>query len=189
MHQPQVPMIETYPQFKPRRLAEVELGRLVVVGTSPDGLGRAGLALRVDALSAQGDPTEGVLRLGAGPVRFERHALDEQVVAIDVEYVLQADLDSIATRRLQSGDLVLAAERPAATLFVAAPWRDGDGLLDVSSAIIRPFADSERRARHVALSWALVEFENRQRVFYRHDPPEEEVARAPPRRSVSEDCD
>jgi hypothetical protein len=188
MHQPQVPLIEMYPRFVPRRLAEVELGRLVVVGTPTDGLSRAGLALRVDALSAKGDPTEGVLRLGAGPVRFERHALDELVVAIDVEYVLQADLDSIATRHLQSGDLVLATQRPATTLFVATPWREDDGLLDIASAIIRPLADSERRARHVALSWTLVEFENRQRVFYRHDPLEEEFARAP-RRIVSEDCD
>ena len=93
------------PWVKAKRLGEIELGRLVLLGNSADGSATAGIAIRADALSRAGDITEGVVRLGGGALRFERYALDESLVAIDVEYVLEPDLASATVRPARSGDL------------------------------------------------------------------------------------
>ena len=185
MYQPQVPLVQLSPAFRTARLAEIELGRLILLRAGVGG--GAGLGIRADALSARGDITEGLLRLSGGPARFERYALDDVLVAIDIEYVLEADLTSVAARTPVSGDLIVAPNRPAAGVFIANPWSGSDGLLDLASALIRPYV-AARSAPQTALSWKLTEREQRTRVLLARETPE---ALAPqlPRRAFGEDSD
>src|ERR1700688_1454575 len=104
MYRAETQLIEMIPGFKTRRLSEIELGRLVLLGNSRDGAASAGIGMRADSLSRGGDITEGVIRLGSGRVRFERHELDQSVVAIDIEYLLEPDLASAAVRSPAAGD-------------------------------------------------------------------------------------
>src|SRR5579863_1658765 len=107
MYQPQVPLIAMSPGFRSAQLAEIELGRLVLLRAAADIAAAPGIGLRADALSAQGDLSVGVLRLR--PTRFERCALDEAVIAIDLDYLLEPDLASAVARAPRSGDLLVAA--------------------------------------------------------------------------------
>jgi hypothetical protein len=159
------PLIEMLPGLKAKRLGEIELGRLVLLGNSPDALASAGIAIRADALSRTGDITEGVVRLGGGTPRFERHALDENLVAIDVEYVLEPDLASTAARPAQIGDLVVSSAGGAVGIVISGPWH-GLGLLDVASAVARPFAPATADSSQLTLAWQLVECEARRKVLF-----------------------
>lgn len=165
---PQTQLIEMIPGFQTRRLSEIELGRLVLLGNSRDTMATAGIAIRADALSRAGDITEGVVRLGGGRVRFERHELDQDVIAVDIEYLLEPDLASAAVRAPVAGNLIVPAAGRAAGVLVAGPWQ-GLGLLDIASAVARPFADSSTHNLHVSLAWQLVDREERRRIlFIRH---------------------
>lgn len=185
MYQPQVPLVQLSPAFRSARLAEIELGQLILLRAAAGG--GAGLGMRADALSARGDLTEGLLRLSGGPVRFERYALDDVLVAIDIEYVLEADLTSIVARAPVSGDLIIAPNRPAAAMFIANPWAGNNGLLDLASAVIRPCV-APRSATQTALGWQLSEREQRSRVLLAHEAPEA-LAQELPRRAFGEDSD
>lgn len=187
MYQPPVALIPTSPVFRTQRLGEVELGRLVLLRDSADAAGGPGIGLRAETLSARGDLSEGVLRLSGGPIRFERRGLDDTLVAIDIDYVLEADLGSAAVRALSCGDLVVTPHRPAAAVYVASLWQGAGGLLDIASAIIRPFTAPASPA-HVALAWKLVERDHRTRTLFEHVAPEP-LARNLPRRMSGEDCD
>ena len=183
MYQPQVALIQSSPAFRTARLAEIELGSLVVLREG------AGLALRADALSARGDLTVGVLRLGPGAVRFERCALDTVLVAFDIGYLVEADLTSLAARSPDSGDLIVTANRPPAGLYVTGLFDGTAGLLDLATAVIRPFV-SARSALQLALNWKLVEREQRTRVLFAHEGESLEPARRElPRRAYGEDSD
>lgn len=194
MYQPQIPLIEMSPGFKARRLGEVELGRLVLLrGPAAD----IGVGLRADTLSARGDLTEGVLRLSGAPVRFERIGLEDSVIAIEIEFVLEADPASASARAPRSGDLIVSASRTATGLMVANLWGAGAGVLDLASAVIRPYAGTHE-VTHTVLSWRLVERENRTRVLLDHSAPREPEARLEseephfeeaPRRRFAEDSD
>jgi len=183
MYQPQVPLIQSSPAFRTARLAEIELGRLVLLREA------AGVGVRADALSARGDLSEGVLRLSPGAVRFERCALDAVLVAIDIDYLVEADLTSLAARSPDSGDLIVAANRPPAGLFVTGLFGGTPGLLDLATAVIRPYV-SARSSLQVALRWTLVEREQRTRVLLAHESdPAEPALRELPRRVFGEDSD
>ena len=145
--------------------------------------------MRADALSAGGDLTEGVLRLSPGAVRFERCALDALLVAIDIDYLLEADLTSLAARPPDSGDLIVAANRPPAGLYVTGLFGGTPGLLDFGTAVIRPYV-AARSSTQVALSWKLVEREQRARVLFAHETERAQpVLRELPRRVYGEDSD
>jgi hypothetical protein len=167
MYRPETPLIHMSPGFKTRRLSEIELGRLVLLGDSRDAAAGAGIGMRADSLSRGGDITEGIIRLGSGRVRFERHELDQNVVAIDIEYLLEADLASAAVRSPEAGDLIVAPAGGAMGVLVAGPWH-GLGLLDIVSAVTRPFADPGRHAVPVCLAWQLVHREERRRILFTH---------------------
>ena len=187
MYQPQVPLIRMSPAFRTVKLAAVGLGRLVLLRAAGDLPASPGLGLRADALSAQGDLTEGALRLG-DPIRFERGALEESVVAVEIDYLLEADLASVARRTPTSGDLVLAAHRPgAAGIYVANLWRGTAGVLDIASAVIRPFAGRADTVE-IVFSWKLVEREHRSRTLFERTVSEPAVQERP-RRVYGEDCD
>lgn len=186
MYQSAVPLIHLTPAFRNARLAEVELGRLILLRASADSSGGAGVGVRADALSARGELTEGVLRLSGGPTRFERAGLAETVIAIEVDYLLEADLASAAVRAPTSGDLIVASTHPCAGVFVANLWPGTGGLLDIASAVIRPFAPG--KMTQVALSWKLVERDQRTRILLERSTPEP-FTRELPRRVYSEDCD
>jgi hypothetical protein len=181
MYQPQVPLMQMSPAFRTARLAEVELGCLVLLHDE------AGVGVRADALSARGDLSEGVLRLSGGAVRFERRRLEEAVIAIDIEYELQADLTAVLARAPEPGDLIVAPNRPTAGLFVANLWGGGNGLLDVASALIRPYL-ATRAAPQTVLAWKLIERSERSRVLLVHEAAEP-MSRELPRRAYGEDCD
>jgi hypothetical protein len=185
MYQPQVPLVQLSPAFRTARLAEIELGHLILLRAGVGG--GAGLGMRADALSARGDLSEGLLRLSGGPTRFERCGLDDVLVAIDIDYVLEADLTSIAARAPISGDLIVAPNRPAAGVFVANPWNGSNGLLDLASAVIRSYV-APRAATQTALSWKLTERAQRSRVLLAHEAPEG-LATELPRRAFGEDSD
>jgi len=188
MYQPQVPLIAMSPGFRTVQLAEVELGRLVLLRPAADIAAAAGIGLRADALSAQGDLTVGVLRLR--PTRFERCALDDAVIAIDLDYLLEADLASAVARVPASGDLVVAARRPAAAgIYVAPLWGSAGGLLDIASAVIRPFAAAPKAAAQVVLGWRIVEREQRMRSLFERLPAEPYLQELPRRVQHGEDCD
>lgn len=161
MHRAQTHLIEMIPGFKTRRLSEIELGRLVLLGDSRDAT--AGIGIRADALSRGGDITEGVVRLSGGRVRFEPHELDQNVIAVDIDYLLEPDLASAAARSPEAGDLVVSPAGGAVGVLVAGPWQ-GFGLLDIASAVARPFAIEP--ARHVSLTWQLVHREERRRILF-----------------------
>jgi hypothetical protein len=190
MYRPETQLIEMIPGFKSRRLSEIELGRLVLLGNSGDATASAGIGMRADSLSRGGDITEGVIRLGSGRVRFERHELDQSVVAIDIEYLLEPDLASAAVRSPAAGDLIVAPAGGAMGVLVAGPWH-GLGLLDIASAVTRPFADPGRHALPVCLAWQLVHREERRRILFTHDPRRERQAEDRPRyaseRAVAEE--
>jgi hypothetical protein len=163
MYQPQTHLIEMIPGFKTCRLSEIELGRLVLLGDSRDSSATAGIGIRADALSRGGDITEGVVRLSGGRVRFERYELDQNVIAVDIDYVLEPDLASAVVRSPEAGDLIVSPAGGAVGVLVAGPWQ-GFGLLDVASAVARPFAIEP--ARHVSLAWQLVHREERRRILF-----------------------
>jgi hypothetical protein len=163
MYRPEAHLIEMIPGFKTRRLSEIELGRLVLLGDSRDGSATAGIGIRADALSRGGDLTEGVVRLSGGRVRFERHELDQNVIAIDIDYVLEPDLASAAVRSPAAGDLIVSPAGGAVGVLVAGPWQ-GFGLLDVASAVARPLAIEP--ARYVSLAWQLVQRTERRRILF-----------------------
>ena len=141
MYQPQVPLIAMSPGFRAVQLAEVELGRLVLLRPAADIAAAAGIGLRADALSAQGDLTVGVLRLR--PTRFERCALDDAVIAIDIDYLLEADLAS-AVARVSANDSCCAAssEISCSRLNFSAP---ADSICCSICAIRAPCASAMRR--------------------------------------------
>lgn len=190
MYRPETALIEMIPGFKTRRLSEIELGRLVLLGNPRDATASAGIGMRADSLSRGGDITEGVIRLGSGRLRFERHELDQSVVAIDIEYLLEPDLASAAVRSPAAGDLIVAPAGGAMGVLVAGPWH-GLGLLDIASAVTRPFADPGRHALPVCLAWQLVHCEERRRILFTHDPRRERHAEDRPRyaseRAVAEE--
>src|ERR1700722_4119473 len=183
MYQPQVPLIASSPSFRTARLAEIELGSLVLLRE------RTGVGIRADSLSARGDRSEGVRRLSPGMVRFERCALDAVLVAMQVAYLLEPDLASVTSRAPDSGDLIVAPNRPPAGLFVTALFDGTAGLLDLGTAIIRPYVTT-RSSLQVAFGWRLVEREQRSRVLFAHEGElAEPVRREAPRRAYSEDSD
>jgi hypothetical protein len=185
MYQPPVPLVPMSPAFHAAQLAELELGRLMLLRPGGDGATRPSLGMRVDALSAQGDLLTGVVRLQ--PMRFERCALDESVAALELDYVLEADLTSLVARTPAPGDLLVAARRPAAAVFLASVWGSAAGLLDVNSATIRPFGAAPR-VPQVALGWRLVERVQRSRILFEHLTAEPYLQELP-RRVQGEDCD
>ena len=171
-------LIEMSPGFKTRRLSEIELGRLVLLGTSRDAAANAGIAIRADALSRGGDITEGVVRLTAGQVRFERYELDQSVIAVDIDYVLEPELASAAVRTPQAGNLIVSPAGGATGVLVTGPWQ-GFGLLDIASAVARPFADGGMHGRHLSLAWRLVHREERHKTLFTHYASERESDDAP----------
>lgn len=188
MYQPQVPLIPMSPRFKTQRLAQVELGQLLLLRDSADAHGGAGLGVRADALSAQGELIEGLVRLSGGPTRFEQRALQDNVIALQIDYLLEADLAHAAIRPPESGDLLVSAQRPGAALFIGGVWPGAAGLLDLAAAVIRPFGPAGRTPTHVALTWRLVERDNRTRTLLERAAPEP-LVEARPRRAFGEDCD
>ncbi|HEY8053629.1 MAG TPA: hypothetical protein VIE42_12600 [Steroidobacteraceae bacterium] len=182
-YRPETWLIDMAPGFNLRRLGEIELGRLVLLGNSRDGRTAAGLGIRADALSRAGDLTEGIVRLGPAGVRFERHELDQNVMAVSVDFVLEPDLASAAVRRIEAGDLIISPANGAVGVLVTGPWQ-GLGLLDIGSAVTRPFADSSARSPPLSLAWQLVHREERRRILFTHSPderPGEYRGAAPPR--------
>jgi hypothetical protein len=166
-YQQRKPLIEMLPGLRAKRLGEIELGRLVLLGNSADGTAIAGIAIRADALSRAGDITEGVVRLGGGAPRFERHALDDTLVAIEVEYLLEPDLASASARPARTGDLVVSPASGAVGVVITGPWQ-GFGLMDVASAVARPFAQAKPDGVQVMLAWRLVELEARSKILFVH---------------------
>ncbi len=190
-YQQRMPLIEMLPGLRAKRLGEIELGCRVLLGNSADGTPIAGIAIRADALSRAGDITEGVVRLGGGAPRFERHALDDTLVAIEVEYLLEPDLASATARPAQAGDLLVSPASGAVGVVITGPWQ-GFGLMDVASAVARPFAQAKPDGVQLMLAWRLVEREARSKILFvrqasesRCDPlprdvserPDDEVAR------------
>jgi hypothetical protein len=171
MYQPQTPLITTSPRFRNRRLAEIELGQLVLLATGDDVTGSASLGIRGDALSRRGEIIEGVFRLGAASVVFERHGLDDNLAALEIEYELQADLAGSMSQVRRPGDLLVRLPGAHTSLVVAGPW-DGPGLLDLGSAVARAYTEDPPRTRSIALSWRLVDRRDRSHVLFRRTPPE-----------------
>jgi hypothetical protein len=171
-YRPETWLIDMAPGFNSRRLGEIELGRLVLLGNSRGGTASAGLGIRADALSRAGDLTEGIVRLGPEQVRFERHELDQNVMAVNVDFVLEPDLASAAVRRIEAGDLMVSPANGAVGVLVTGPWQ-GLGLLDIASAVVRPVADSGARSPPLSLAWQLVHREERRRILFTHYPDEQ----------------
>jgi hypothetical protein len=182
MYQPHPPLIELSPRLSMRRLSEVELGRLLLAGAAGAG---PGFAIRGDVLTERGDIIEGLFRLHAERIRFERRDLSDRVVAIETVFVLEAELDSIARRPAAVGDLLLSEVSGSAGVLVEGPWRRGEGLLDLASAIARPYAEGPAADATLIAGWRLVEREGRSRVIFRryasepphelwHEPPDED---------------
>ncbi len=172
MYQPQTPLIHTSPRFRSRRLAEIELGQLILLGDGVDGPAGALLGIRADALSRRGEVIEGVFRLGAHSVVFERHALDENLTALEIEYELQADLAGATSQLRQPGDLLVRVPGAHTSLVVAGPWDGKHGLLDLASAIARVMTEDLPHTRSIALSWRLVDRQDRSRVLFQRSAPE-----------------
>jgi len=174
---PRPPLIELQPRCRTQRLAQIELGRLMLLD-APRGAGL--LAIRADALSAQGELTEGVLRLDPAQPRFERRRLDDPLLSIDLEYLIEADLASARVRAPASGDLVLSRGAAAAGLWLAAPF--GGALLDLATALLRPYAADSAGPPRLALHWHLVERAAHRRILFSHGGVAGEPAppRAPP---------
>jgi hypothetical protein len=164
MYQPRPPLIELSPRLTMRRLSEVELGRLLLAADAGAG---PGFAIRGDVLTERGDIIEGLFRLHADRIRFERRELDERVVAIETAFVLEAELDSITRRAAAVGDLLLSEVSGSAGVLVAGPWTCGEGLLDLASAVARPRAEGPAALATLVASWRLVAREERSRVIFR----------------------
>lgn len=182
-YRPETQLIEMSPGFRSRRLSEIELGRLVLLGNARDGTAGAAIGIRADALSRTGDVTEGVVRLGARHIRFERHDLDQTVMAVEVEYLLEPYLAGAAVRPVAAGDLIVSPTNGAVGVLVAGPWQ-GLGLLEVASALARPFTDTGTRGPPVCLAWQLVDREERRRILFTRgssEHPSEPAGDAPTR--------
>jgi hypothetical protein len=188
MYQPQTPLIETSPRFRNRRLAEIELGQLILLGDAGEEPGGAGLGIRADALSRRGEIMEGLFRLGGHSVIFERHGLEANLTALEIEYDLQADLAGPMSPSRQPGDLLVRLPGGLTSLVVAGPWDGKPGLLDLASAIARPYTEDPPHTRSVALSWRLVDRHDRSRVLFRRAPPDRSMEPLP-KRPRGEDCD
>ena len=188
MYQPQTPLIHSSPRFTSRRLAEIELGQLILLGDDEDSPGSAGLGIRGDVLTRGGEIIEGLFRLAAERVVFERHALDEHLTALEIEYDLQADLAGPVSRAPQPGDLVVRLPAAHTALVVAGPWDGRPGLLDLASAIARAFTADPPHTRSLALTWRLVDRADRSRVLFQRAAPER-TAPAPVKRPRGEDSD
>lgn len=171
MYQPQTPLIPTSPRFRNRRLAEIELGQLVLLAEGNDITGGARLGIRGDALSRRGEIIEGVFRLGSTSVVFERHGLDDSLAALEIDYELQVDLTGSMGQVRRPGDLLVRLPGAHTSLVVAGPW-DGPGLLDLGSAVARPYTEDPPRTRSIALSWRLVDRQDRSHVLFQRTPPE-----------------
>lgn len=180
-YQPRVPLIQMLPGLKAKRLGEIELGRLVLLGNSADGSATAGIAVRADALSRAGDITEGVVRLGGQAPRFERHALDDTLIAVEVEYLLEPDLASATARPAHGGDLVISPASGAVGVVIAGPWQ-GFGLMAVETAVARPFTQAKPGGAQVLPAWRLVEREARSRILFTRE------VREPPRDLLPRDA-
>ncbi len=188
MYQPQTPLIETSPRFRSRRLAEIELGGLILLDDDADGPGDAGLGIRGDVLTRGGEIMEGLFRLTGAGVVFERHALDENLTALEIEYDLQADLAGTMSHSPKPGDLVVRLPGAHSALVVEGPWGGRPGLLDLASAMARAFTADAPRTRAVALSWRLVDRQDRSRVLFQRAATER-VEPAPAKRARVEDSD
>lgn len=188
MYQPQTPLIETSPRFRSRRLAEIELGQLILLGDDVAGPASAALGIRGDVLSRRGEIIEGLFRLTGQSVVFERHALDENLAALEIEYDLQADLAGPLSQRPQPGDLLVRLPGAHTSLVVAGPWDGRSGLLDLASAVARAFTEDPPHTRSVALSWRLVDRQDRSRVLFQRSASER-TEPAPVKRPRGEDSD
>ncbi len=188
MYQPQTPLIETSPRFRNRRLAEIELGQLVLLDDDADARAGASLGIRGDALSRRGEIIEGIFRLSGHSVLFEQHPLEESLTALEIEYDLQADLAGPVSRARQSGDLLVRLPGAHTSLVVAGPWEGRPGLLDLASAIARPFTEDPPRTRSLALSWRLVDRQDRGRVLFQRRAPDRAIE-SPIKRPQGEDSD
>jgi len=180
MYQPRQPLIEMSPRLVTRRLSEVELGQLLLVSDRSAG---SGIGIRGDVLSQQGDVSEGLFRLQADLIRFERRELSEKVVAIELAFVLEAELGSATRRAPAWGDLLLSGASGSAGVLVAGPWPRGEGLLDLASAVARPYEPGAQAPAMIVTEWQLVDREARSRVLFRHTPSDEGPAerwREPP---------
>jgi hypothetical protein len=178
MYQPRQPLIELSPRLASRRLSEVELGQLLLTGESVSG---TGLAVRGDVLTERSELLEGLFRLYGELVFFERRELGARVVAIETAFVVEAELGSAARRSPEIGDLLLSGTSATAGVLVEGPWTGGAGLLDLGSAVARPYGESAG-AHLIVTDWRLVEREQRSRVLYRRGAREavaEERWRAP----------
>jgi hypothetical protein len=188
MYQPQTPLIETSPRFKSRRLAEIELGQLILLGDAADAPGTAALGIRGDVLSRRGEIIEGLFRLNGHSVVFERHGLEESLAALEIEYELQADLAGSMSQLRQPGDLLVRLPGAHTSLVVGGPWDGRPGLLDLASAVARAFTADPPQTRSVALSWRLVDRQDRSRVLFQRTAPER-AEPAPFKRPRGEDSD
>jgi hypothetical protein len=110
------------------------------------------------------------VRLGGASPRFERHGLDETLIAIEVEYVLEPDLTSAAARPAEAGDLIVSPAGGAGVV-ITGPWQ-GFGVLDIASAVARPFAQEKAAGLQVTLAWELLHREGRRRVIFARDARE-----------------
>jgi hypothetical protein len=183
MYAPRAPRIESSPLFRAKRLSEVELGSLLLLGSAPDAAAGTALAVRADALSRRGELSEGVVRLSDAMARFERHGLDSPVIELGIEFVLEADLLSAAVRPPQPGDLLVSAAGTATGLLVGGAADADRGLLELATALVRPLADTA--GLRLALAWQLVERGDRSRVLLRRyapPPPAAELVRLGGRR-------
>ncbi len=188
MYQPQTPMIASSPRVRSRRLAEIELGQLILLGEDDEAPGSVGLGIRGDALSRRGEILEGFFRLTGGSVHFEHHGLDTPLAALEIEYELQADLAGAVSQLPEPGDLVVQLPAAHTALVVAGPWGGRSGLLDLGSAIARALPEDAPRTRSLALSWRLVDRLDRSRVLFSR-PRGERAAAAPAKRPRGEDSD
>ncbi len=180
----QPPLICSSPAFRSARLAQIELGRLVLLRAGSDCA--AGLGVRTDAVSARAELTEGVLRLSPA-VRFERRALDDGLIELEIDYLIEPDFLELASRPALSGDLLIAAGQSAVGVYVAQVWPDSAGVLELHSGLIRP-APPPRAGMQIALGWRLLEQARRERVLFdRPLPPAAPLERL--RRVHGEDCD
>ena len=185
MYQPRQPLIELSPRLTARRLSEVELGQLLLVADDAAG---PGIGIRGDVLSTRGDVIEGLFRLHGELIRFERRELGERVVAIELAYVLEAELGSAGRRSPEPGDLLLSGASGSAGVLVAGPWPRGEGLLDLGSAVARAYERGAQTPALVVPDWRLIGREQRSRVLFRRtasEPASGERWREPP----GEDCD
>jgi hypothetical protein len=187
MYQPQTPLIETSPRFRNRRLAEVELGQLVLLAES-GAADSASLGIRGDALSRRGEILEGVFRLTGPSVVFERHPLEERLAALEIEYDLQADLAGPMSRARQPGDLLVRLPGARTALVVAGPWEGRPGLLDLASAVARAYTEDPPHTRSIALSWRIVDRQDRSRIIFQRTLPDHSLE-PPVRRVRAEESD